>query len=164
MGSWLSPTIGRKAHVPSDNIGRSGVAQTTKRDQLHHVAESAAKSASSDQSHDRCTTLTDRMTAGGTHFDETFRVQKDFGVLGLRRRRLAWVAFVALLTYAPVVAYLVRGPLALYTIPRDTWLLSATVAGLVGYVLIVDDVERRKAVRRAQSQAPAEPPAPAEEG
>ena len=52
---------------------------------------------------------------------------------------------MALLLYAPVVAYLVRGPLALYTIPRDTWLLSATVAGLVGFVLIVDDVERRKA-------------------
>jgi hypothetical protein len=28
--------------------------------------------------------------------------------------------------------------------PSDSWLLSATVAGLVGFVLIVDDIERRK--------------------
>jgi len=83
-------------------------------------------------------------------------VQKDTGVLGRKRRRLAWLAFAALLAYAPLMAYLVRGPLALYTIPPDTWMLSVTVAGLVGFVLIVDDVERRKARQRAA----AEPSAP----
>jgi len=67
------------------------------------------------------------------------------GVLTRRRRRWAWVAFVALLLYTPVEAYLVNGPFAIYTMPSDSWLLSATVAGLVGLVLIVDDVERRKA-------------------
>ena len=56
------------------------------------------------------------------------------------------------------MAYLVRGPLALYTIPPDTWMLSVTVAGLVGFVLIVDDVERRRARRRAAT----EPSAPAD--
>jgi hypothetical protein len=86
-------------------------------------------------------------------------VQKDVGVLGRKRRRLAWLAFVALLAYAPLMAYLVRGPLALYTIPPDTWMLSVTVAGLVGFVLIVDDVERRKARRRAAT----EPSAPTDQ-
>jgi hypothetical protein len=76
------------------------------------------------------------------------------GLLTPGRRRWAWVAFVALLFYAPVEAYLVNGPFAVYTMPPDSWLLSATVAGLVGFVLIVDDIERRKAGR------PAPPPAP----
>jgi hypothetical protein len=76
------------------------------------------------------------------------------GVLTPRRRRWAWVASVSLLLYAPVEAYLVNGPFALYTMPSDSWLLSATVAGLVGFVLIVDDIERRRQGR------PAPPPAP----
>jgi hypothetical protein len=89
---------------------------------------------------------------------QTFPVQKDTGMLGRKRRRLAWLAFAALLAYAPLMAYLVRGPLALYTIPPDTWMLSVTVAGLVGFVLIVDDTERRRARRRAAT----EPSAPAD--
>jgi len=71
------------------------------------------------------------------------------GVLTPRRRRWAWVAFVSLLVYAPVEAYLVNGPFALYAMPPDSWLLSATVAGLVGFVLIVDDIERRRQARPA---------------
>ena len=70
-----------------------------------------------------------------------------------KRRRLAWIAFVLLLMYAPLVAYLVNGPLELYTLPRDSWLLPATVAGLVGFVLIIDDVERRK-VGAAEPETP----------
>jgi hypothetical protein len=98
----------------------------------------------------------DRSADGGrTDFGETFRVHDDksgrpahrLGVLTPRRRRWAWVAFVALLLYAPVEAYLVNGPLAQYTMPSDSWLLSATVAGLVGFVLIVDDIDRRKEAR-----------------
>ena len=100
----------------------------------------------------------DRSADGGrTDFGETFRVHDDnsgqparrLGVLTPLRRRWAWVAFVALLLYAPVEAYLVNGPFALYTMPSDSWLLSATVAGLVGFVLIMDDIERRKEGRVA---------------
>lgn len=99
-------------------------------------------------------------------FGETSRVRDDksgrkssFGVLTSRRRRWAWVAFVVLLLYAPVEAYLVNGPFAIYTMPSDSWLLSATVAGLVGFVLIVDDIERRRA-----SAVPPAAPEPSDEG
>jgi hypothetical protein len=78
---------------------------------------------------------------------------KPLGVLTRTRRRWAWVAFVSLLLYAPVEAYLVNGPFVLYRMPSDSWLLSATVAGLVGFVLIVDDVERRRAGRAAPPEA-----------
>jgi hypothetical protein len=87
------------------------------------------------------------------HDDNSGQPARRLGVLTPTRRRWAWVAFVALLLYAPVEAYLVNGPFALYTMPSDSWLLSATVAGLVGFVLIVDDIERRKEGRAA-------PPAP----
>ena len=82
---------------------------------------------------------------------------KQFGVLTPRRRRWAWVAFVSLLLYAPVEAYLVNGPFVLYAMPPDSWLLSATVAGLVGFVLIVDDSERRKAAGHAAPDGGREP-------
>jgi hypothetical protein len=70
--------------------------------------------------------------------------------MGPRRRRLAWIAFVLLAGYAPVVAA-VR--------PGDDWLLSVTVAGLVGYVLVVDDVLRRRqsAAATATDGAPGSP-------
>jgi hypothetical protein len=51
--------------------------------------------------------------------------------LGPRRRLLAWTALVLLAGYAPIVARLA---------PGDEWMLSVTVAGLVGHVLIADDV------------------------
>jgi hypothetical protein len=54
------------------------------------------------------------------------------------------VVFVALAGYAPVVAYALQVPFALYTIPGDTWMLSVTVAALVGLVLVVDDQYRRQ--------------------
>jgi hypothetical protein len=76
--------------------------------------------------------------------DKSGQPPRRLGVLTPLRRRWAWVAFVALLLYAPVEAYLVNGPFAIYRMPSDSWLLSATVAGLVGFVLIVDDIERRK--------------------
>ena len=87
------------------------------------------------------------------HDDKSGQPARRLGVLTPVRRRLAWFAFVALLLYAPVEAYLVNGPFAVYRMPPDSWLLSATVAGLVGFVLIVDDVERRKVGR------PVPPPA-----
>jgi hypothetical protein len=58
------------------------------------------------------------------------------GILGQRRRRLAWLGFLLLAAYAPVVAWLTDD---------DTWMMPLTVAGLVGYVIIVDDVLRRRA-------------------
>jgi len=90
--------------------------------------------------------------------DKSGQPPRRLGVLTTRRRRWAWVAFVSLLVYAPVEAYLVNGPFALYTMPPDSWLLSATVAGLVGFVLIVDDIERRKAGQAVPPPTPAREP------
>jgi hypothetical protein len=67
------------------------------------------------------------------------------GILRPRQRVLAWVGFLVVAGYAPVVAWLS---------PDDTWLLPITVAGLIGYVLIVDDV-----LRRRPAAAPIEPAA-----
>lgn len=64
------------------------------------------------------------------------------GILRPRQRRLAWVGLLLLAAYAPVVAWLW---------PDDTWLMPLTVAGLIGYVLIVDDVLRHRAARDAGS-------------
>ena len=74
---------------------------------------------------------------------QPFRVQQDAGVLGRNQRRWAWVVFLALATYAPIVAYALRSPLVGYTLPQDTWMLSVTVASLVAVVIIIDDVKRR---------------------
>jgi hypothetical protein len=60
-------------------------------------------------------------------------VQKGF--LGQRRRRLAWIGFLLLAAYAPVVARLT---------PDDSWLMPIAVAGVVGYAIVVDDVLRRR--------------------
>jgi hypothetical protein len=67
------------------------------------------------------------------------------GILRPRQRVLAWVGFLVLAGYAPVVAWLS---------PDDTWLLPITVAGLVGYVLIVDDVIRHRRVASPIDPAP----------
>jgi hypothetical protein len=86
------------------------------------------------------------MTASGRSCDETLRVPKTgVGVLGRRQRRWAWIGFVAMASYAPLVAYALNAPLVEYGMPADTWMLSITVAGLIAFVLIVDDIERRKA-------------------
>lgn len=70
-------------------------------------------------------------------------MQKGVGILGRRQRILAWVGFFALAVYAPLIAFAGAG-LKQYGLPPDTWMFSATVAGLVAFVLIIDDVERRK--------------------
>jgi len=54
---------------------------------------------------------------------------------------------VALALYAPLTAILM---------PGDSWLLSITVATMVGVVLVADDNERRKYARQAGRQADAE--------
>jgi hypothetical protein len=66
------------------------------------------------------------------------------GILGPRQRRLAWVGFLLLAAYSPVVAWLQ---------PDDTWLMPITVAGLVGYVLIVDDLIRHRAAQNPDPDA-----------
>jgi hypothetical protein len=71
-------------------------------------------------------------------------VQKDVGVLGRNQRRWAWIGFLTLALYAPLVAYALNVPLVAYTMPPDTWMLSVTVAGLVALVIIIDDVKRRR--------------------
>ena len=62
-------------------------------------------------------------------------MRREMGVLGPRQRRLAWLAFMTLAAHAPFVAY---------SVPDDTWVLSIAVAGLVAYVIVVDDIQRRK--------------------
>jgi len=69
---------------------------------------------------------------------EAFRVRREMGVLGPRQRRLAWLAFVTLALHAPFVAY---------SLPDDTWMLSIVVACMVAFVIVVDDIERRKPSR-----------------
>lgn len=72
-----------------------------------------------------------------------FRVQTGMGILGRKQRVLAWIGFFALTAYGIFLAYS-SGGLKEYGLPPDTWMLSVTVAGLIAFVLIVDDVERRK--------------------
>lgn len=69
------------------------------------------------------------------HHPEQSRHRHDNGFLGPRRRRLAWIGFLLLAAYTPVVAWLT---------PDDSWLMPIAVAGVVGYVIIVDDVLRRR--------------------
>lgn len=58
------------------------------------------------------------------------------GVLSPRGRLWAWVGLVVLAAYAPLTASLM---------PDDSWLLSVTVATMIGVVIIADDNERGKA-------------------
>lgn len=94
--------------------------------------------------------MADRTSAIRDLTDDTFPVQKDVGVLGRNQRRWAWIVFVALAGYAPVVAYVLSAPLVAHTLSQDSWMLSVTVAGLVAVVLIVDDAKRRRATAGAK--------------
>jgi hypothetical protein len=67
------------------------------------------------------------------------------GILKRRQRILAWIAFLLLASYGPVLAWLRSGG----THPDDTWMFPVAVAAVVGYVLIVDDIYRRRAARAA---------------
>ena len=75
---------------------------------------------------------------GGAVPGQNVRVRKDVGIFGRRQRRWAWTGFILLALNAPVVARL---------LPDDSWLLSVTVASLVAFVIIVDDIERGKVAR-----------------
>jgi hypothetical protein len=57
------------------------------------------------------------------------------GILSRRQRVLAWVGFLVMAAYAPVMAY---------AMPDDTWLLSVTIAAIVAFVILVDDRERHR--------------------
>lgn len=67
---------------------------------------------------------------------------EDWALLG-RRRRYAWVVFLLLAAYAPALAFLTRD---------DSWLFPLAVAGMVGYVILVDDHLRRRAARSESSE------------
>ncbi len=64
-----------------------------------------------------------------------------------RRRRHAWVVFLLLAAYTPALAFLTRD---------DSWLFPLAVAGMVGYVIIIDDQLRRRAVRSEQPEPAAD--------
>jgi hypothetical protein len=85
-------------------------------------------------------------TVGGVR-PEDCRVQR-MGILGRRQRRLSWVGFFLLALYAPILAW-IR--------PDDTWMFSVAVAGMVGYVIVIDDYYRRRHAREAASQAQLQP-------
>jgi hypothetical protein len=57
------------------------------------------------------------------------------GILSRRGRLWAWLGFVVMAAYAPVMAILATD---------DSWLLSITVAVVVGVVIVADDTERRR--------------------
>ncbi|MGE5826938.1 MAG: hypothetical protein ACM30G_01055 [Micromonosporaceae bacterium] len=62
------------------------------------------------------------------------------GFLSRRGRVWAWLGFLVMAAYAPVTAVLATD---------DSWLLSVTVAALVGVVIVADDTERRRWAARA---------------
>jgi hypothetical protein len=68
------------------------------------------------------------------------------GLFTPRRRRLAWLGFVLLAAYAPLTSWLTRD---------DTYLMPLTVAGMIGYAIIVDDHLRRRAAKAATLAASA---------
>lgn len=57
------------------------------------------------------------------------------GILSRVQRRWAWVGFLLLLVNSPVVAW---------ASTDDSWMMSLTVASIVAFVIIIDDVERRR--------------------
>jgi Sugar phosphate permease len=69
------------------------------------------------------------------HHPEQSQPRPDQGFLTPRRRRLAWIGFLLLAAYAPVVAWLT---------PDDSWMMPIAVAGVVGYAIVVDDVLRHR--------------------
>ncbi len=70
------------------------------------------------------------------------------GILGRRQRILAWVVFVAVAAHAPLVAW---------AKPGDSWLLSVVVAGIVAFVIVIDDVYRRRPAPTAEESVPPDP-------
>ena len=57
------------------------------------------------------------------------------GILSWVQRRWAWIGFILLAANSPVVALAIRD---------DSWLLSVTVAAIVAFVIIIDDLQRRR--------------------
>jgi hypothetical protein len=63
------------------------------------------------------------------------------GLFTRGRRRLAWVGFFVLAAYTPVISWLTGD---------DTYLMPLTVAGMVGYAIVVDDHLRRTRTTRSR--------------
>jgi hypothetical protein len=68
-------------------------------------------------------------------------VREQQGILNRVQRRWAWVGFILLVINTPIVAL---------ASTDDSWMMSVTVAALVAFVIIIDDVQRHR--------APADPP------
>jgi hypothetical protein len=69
---------------------------------------------------------------------------QETGILRPRQRLYAWLAFVALAAHSPVTAIF---------LPDDSWMLSVTVAALVAFVIVIDDLKRYPLRRSAPSGA-----------
>jgi hypothetical protein len=70
------------------------------------------------------------------------------GILGRRQRILTWIGFVALAAHAPLVAWVK---------PGDSWLLSVVVAAIVAFVIVIDDVYRRRPATTVDESVPPDP-------
>jgi hypothetical protein len=57
------------------------------------------------------------------------------GILSRIQRRWAWAGFLLLVVDGPIVAMISDD---------DSWMMSLTVASLVAFVILIDDVERRR--------------------
>jgi hypothetical protein len=67
-------------------------------------------------------------------------VREHQGILSRVQRRWAWVGFFLLAINSPVVALAIHD---------QSWLLSVTVAAIVAFLIIIDDVQRRRPTDRA---------------
>jgi len=66
-------------------------------------------------------------------------MRKRQGFLTPLQRRLAWLTVVVMALYSPLVARLASD---------DSWMLSVTVAALVAFTIVMDDVESRRDITR----------------
>jgi len=71
--------------------------------------------------------------------DHNVRMRKRQGFLTPLQRRLAWLTVVVMALYSPLVARLASD---------DSWMLSVTVAALVAFTIVMDDVESRRDIPR----------------
>ena len=67
-------------------------------------------------------------------------MRRQEGFLTRAQRRLAWLGLTLMALYSPVVARVATD---------DSWMLSLTVAALIAFVVVMDDVERRRVPSKA---------------
>ncbi len=79
--------------------------------------------------------------------DENFPVREQQGILSRIQRRWAWVGFLLVAINGPIVAKAMGG---------DSWTLSVTVASIVAFVIVIDDVQRRRQPTKSPFDGPVE--------